>query len=102
MKVFVSFYKESGKWYADGEVDIEDAKLWRDEQVTTTFGDTHEQVTCTYNQVAVAIGANQEILNKGAITRSRFFVVVRNIDPWDPKTDFCNCLFRPEDFPPGS
>jgi hypothetical protein len=90
MKIQVDFYKPSGKWYAGGIVDIGDAKLWRDES--------------GYNSVAVAIGKNQQILHSGAITRSEFITVARNIDG-DPDADvpgnFCCGLFHPSDFPPG-
>ena len=102
MKVHVYFYKGTGKYYSDGIVDVGDAKLWREKMVTTPTGDTHETVTREYNEIAVAIGANQQILNKGAITRSEFTVVVHNIEPWDVATEFCDNMFKPEDFPPGS
>lgn len=92
MKVQVDWYKMSGKWYAGGEVDIGDARLHQDIDYSGLV----------YNAVAVEIAAHQSIMRSGACSSGDYLITVRNIEPWDVRTEFCNHLFRAEDFPPES
>lgn len=94
MKVKVDWYKRStGKWYSGGVVDIGDAKLWRQKEDDPRS-----------NEVAVAIGLNQEVMRKGATSSGDYFVVVQNLEE-DPEADipgnFCQHLFFGSDFPEG-
>ena len=93
MIVEVDWYKTSGKWYAGGEVDVRNARLWQDD---------HSYADRTYNAIAIAIAAHQNIMRRGACSSGDYLIVVRNIEPWDVQTEFCNHLFDSNDFPPGS
>lgn len=79
MIIQVDFYKESGKWYEGGKVDVGKAMPWvRDE-------------------LEQAIVDNQQILLDG--WQGEFFVVVNNTEPFDDKKDhFCMRLYAPSDF----
>lgn len=87
MIVQVDWYKVSGKWYAGGQVDVGDARLWQD-------GPNG------YNAIAVAIAEHQQIMQRGCCSSGHYCIVVRNIEPWDVQTEFCNHFFDGQDFPP--
>jgi hypothetical protein len=91
MIVQVDWYRMSGKWYAGGEVNIGDARLWQDD---------HSYPGRTYNAVAVAIAAHQTIMRHSTYSSGEYLIVVRNVEGWDVQTEFCNHLFSGEDFPP--
>lgn len=77
MKIRVDFYKETGKWYEGGIVDIGDTPGW----------DTHA--------VKQAIVDHQNILGDGWQNQDYYYVVVGNVDDND---DFCMRHFKPMDF----
>jgi len=93
MIVQVDWYKMSGKWYAGGEVDIGDARLHQDD---------HSYPERVYNAVAISIATRQNIMRQGACSSGDYLIVVRNIEPWDIRTEFCNHLFDSNDFPLGT
>lgn len=75
MKIQVNFYRQSGKWYAGGIVDIGSTATW----------DTSE--------VKQAIVDNQGILMDG--WQGQYYVVVGNVSDDD---DFCMRHFGYDDF----
>jgi len=75
MEIQVEFYRESGKWYAGGIVDISDTPGW----------DT--------GAVRQAIVEHQGILMDG--WQGQYYVVVGNVSDDD---DFCMRHFVPGDF----
>ncbi len=82
MIVNVDFFKESGKWYSGGEVDVGSARLWK--------GDLYQ-----------AILANQKILQPGS--PPHYYVVVSNPRwvPGDPPEEI-NTLFALHLYKPSS
>lgn len=107
MKVKVDFYKTTtGKWYSGGEVDIGEAKLWREEKIEVpSILDESLSFEQEYNQVAVAISRNQKIMREGCCSSGDYFVVVQSLEN-DPEANipgnFCQHLFFGSDFPKGS
>lgn len=82
MKIRVDFFRESGKWYEGGIVDIGDAKLWK--------GDIQQ-----------AIVDNQEILKDGWQNQDYFYVTTRDLPETydDPEyKEFFIHLFAPHKF----
>lgn len=72
MKIYVDFFKPSGKWYAGGEVDVGEARLWRD-------------------NLLQAIWDNQMLLNQNT-ERSQWTVVSREADQDD--NEFCRAVLQ--------
>ena len=75
MIVQVDFFKETGKWYAGGEVDVGEARLWK--------GD-----------MAKAISQNQQIVGHPA----QFYCVVSEAAA-TPDTEFVTALYAPGRIP---
>lgn len=77
MKIQVDFYKDTGKWYSGGIVDIGDTPGW----------DT--------DKVKQAVVTHQHIMGDGWQDHRYYYVVVNNTNDND---DFCMRLFKPMDF----
>ena len=81
MKIKIDFYREGGKWYSGGTVDIENVKLWEVEKFKQT------------------IVNNQNCLTDG--WQGNYFVVTQDLPEHDKNpeyTDFYYRLFHPHEF----
>jgi hypothetical protein len=78
MKLQVDFYKESGKWYEGGVVDVGDAKPF------------------VMYEVEQAIVDNQHILYDG--WQGGYYVVINNVEPFIDEDSFCMRLYTPSKF----
>lgn len=83
MKIWVDFFKPSGKWYLGGEVEMGDARLH--------MGEPYRQ----------AIVDNQRIMMDGWQHKAYYYVVTRDLAKYDEDphyTDFNIALFTPDEF----
>ena len=84
MIIQVDFYKESGKWYAGGEVDLGDVRMYKD--------------ITAYKK---AIINNQTILGTDWYKRGAYYVVTSDLPESEKDrnyTDFNHGLFFPGEF----